>query len=426
MAQQLPDRPPPQKGAPASRLSPVAAELLKAAETRLAAARGKVDETAKRAQAGAATEQELVEAKAAFAEAEANLAAVSQQANHEKIETALRRRVTVTFDDTPVRRAVELLQQGGPLDLRVDPKAPDATITLRAQDETLEAILGAIGEQTGLAVEPDRLGFVLREQPSLALDAPAPSPERSKLLEALGRPVDVQMKDATVTQAAEALSKASGTPITVDEGIKTEKRVTAEAHGIPLRSVLEAIARPLSVMIAPGPDSKGVILKAWPSLEVNGERTVVAGRSSPWSNEWGPVPPGGFELMNWIRAGGTRGVGDFFPSPSPGPRTSASGRATGVYMAPNGVSAWGSVGGAVSVSASGNLVIVAEPGSGPNGERGFWLTVYRLEGGNLEKVASSFHQSAGARQPAAPKAGRTPGADVPAPPKGTGTSAPGP
>src|SRR5207244_1749469 len=148
----------------------------------------------------------------------------------------------------------------------------------------------------GVNVQPERLGFVLKQLPPLQLDPTYPTPERARLLESLERSVDVQMRDATVTQAAESLAKASGVAITVDPGVTMEKRVTAEAHGVPLRAVLEAIARQLGVMIAPAAESKGVILKPWPSLEVNGDRTVLAGPSAPWSADWGMVPG-----SSWMR-----------------------------------------------------------------------------------------------------------------------------
>jgi hypothetical protein len=37
--------------------------------------------------------------------------------------------------------------------------------------------------------------------------------------------------------------------------------------------------------------------------------------------------------------------------------------------------------------------VTAQPGIGPQGEPGVWLTVYRLEGNQLRKVGSTFDRA---------------------------------
>jgi len=382
-----------------------ASDALKVAEARVAAARAKLDESQKRVDTGVATAQELREAKVALEEANANLAEARRRAEQEKVAAALQERVTVNINDQPLRSAVRLLTDSARLTIRVDNKVPDPRVTLRADNVPLESILDAIGEQTGLTVEREPLGFVFKEQPSLAIGGSSPySPERAKLFESMERAVDVQMRDATVSQAAESLSKASGIPITVDKAVTTEKRVTAEAHGVPMRAVLEAIVRQLDLMIAPSGDSKGIVLKPWPSMEVNGTRTVLAGMSAPWSEEWGNVPAIG--VMRLFRLGS--GAGTVVAPPGPANGT------TSIYRQWLGAAPAGLAGaGPLALTASGNLVIVAEPGPGGRGERGFWLTVYRLDGSNLQKVGSTFHRS-----PEAPRNAPAPG--------GAGAGAAGP
>jgi hypothetical protein len=39
------------------------------------------------------------------------------------------------------------------------------------------------------------------------------------------------------------------------------------------------------------------------------------------------------------------------------------------------------------------MVVTAQPGAGPQGEAGVWLTIYRLEGNQLKKVGSTFDRT---------------------------------
>src|SRR5437773_5724549 len=100
--------------------------------------------------------------------------------------------------------------------------------------------------------------------------------------------------------------------------------------------------------------------------------------------------------MRILRTTRNGSAANLFAPPVGGSRTLTPRPGTSVYTAPSiaGMQAWSSPGpGGVALTASGNLVVLAEPGPGPHGERGLWLTVYRLEGANLEKVTSTFHQT---------------------------------
>jgi hypothetical protein len=46
-----------------------------------------------------------------------------------------------------------------------------------------------------------------------------------------------------------------------------------------------------------------------------------------------------------------------------------------------------------------NKIVVSEPGSGPNGARGVWLTVYKIKTGKLVVVGSTFYKSHGPARP---------------------------
>ncbi len=120
-----------------------------------------------------------------------------------------------------------------------------------------------------------------------------------RLLAPFKRPVSVEMKDATLRQAAQALSKVSGTAILVDESVPEGPRLRLTARGVALGAVLEAIAAPLNLELTSAP--AGLRITRWPSLKVNEDVTVFTGPHAPWSEEliqeWGFRPTfgaGGF------------------------------------------------------------------------------------------------------------------------------------
>ena len=158
------------------------------------------------------------------------------------------------------------------------------------------------------------------------------------------RPVSVDLRDATVRQAAEALSKVAGMEISVDESVPETTRLKVQAKGVALGAILEAIAEPAGLELAPSP--KGIKITSWPTLKVNEDVTVFTGQFAPWADEmvqrWGFRPsfgggqraflarPGfGVELPGL--PGGAPGAalvaplggGIGGPAPEPGPQPSA-------------------------------------------------------------------------------------------------------
>ena len=112
----------------------------------------------------------------------------------------------------------------------------------------------------------------------------------------LQKKVDVKFDNATVKQAAEALSKASGVRIRVDDDIPTETRLTVEARKIRLATVLESVARQAGLIIEPvnldGNGDLGATLTVPPMLRVNDKVQRFSASSSPWSAAWGTPPTG--------------------------------------------------------------------------------------------------------------------------------------
>ncbi|MBC8143732.1 MAG: hypothetical protein H7Y38_20065 [Armatimonadetes bacterium] len=112
----------------------------------------------------------------------------------------------------------------------------------------------------------------------------------------LQKKVDVKFENATVKQAAEALSKASGVKIQVDDDIPAETRLTVEARKIRLATVLESVAKQAGLIIEPinldeGGDL-GVSLTMPPMLRVNDKVQRFPSSPSPWSAAWGTPPTG--------------------------------------------------------------------------------------------------------------------------------------
>ncbi|MGV3725038.1 MAG: hypothetical protein ACO1SX_29410 [Actinomycetota bacterium] len=220
----------------------------------------------------------------------------------------------------------------------------------------------------------------------------------------------IDLQNATVRQAAEALSRATRVAIQVDAQVPENLRLTVSARGITLGAVLEAVARQASLKVAPA--NGGVAITTWPMVDVNGQIQVFKGPWAPWATEWGQLP-GNLSTNGWSFPGEPEGAAATDPDAgigfapggvglpmvggAPGgypglasgqpislfPRDSAAGQTT-----PRGRSAAT----AASLTALGDRQIaLAEPGRGPAGQPGVWIAVYRLEGTLLKKIATAFH-----------------------------------
>ncbi|HEY3412926.1 MAG TPA: hypothetical protein VGM51_07705 [Armatimonadota bacterium] len=203
----------------------------------------------------------------------------------------------------------------------------------------------------------------------------------SQRMKKLASPVDVQLKDATVEQTAQALSRGSGVSIRVDSSVPKKTRITLEARRVALSTVLEAIARQADLLIVP--DGEGVLLQARPSLSVNGEDQIHSIRNWPWSSGWGALPPGagGLSAFAMPYLGG--------PAVSKAPSFVES-----FLSAPKGSSADTGV----AVTSVQDHIVVAEPGVNAKGEQGTWLTVYRLQGEDLVESSVTFHKAHGSTE----------------------------
>lgn len=248
-------------------------------------------------------------------------------------------------------------------------------------------------------------------------------PEQQQRMAGLRRPVVVQLRDASVKQAAQALSQAPGVPIGVDDRVPADLRLTMDVQGVPLITVLEAIGRQTNLMIAADPQSaKGFVLKPWPSMEIQSgppgaglpggdssasPKQVFAGPYAPWSDELGPlVGAWSNSLSSALWRSSATLLGSASVAPGSVLLTRPSPYAPSVQESPNlldgkqfpwvaGSTGWtGARMGPLALTAVGDrMVVTAQPGTGPQGEPGVRLTVYRLEGNQLRKVGSTFDRA---------------------------------
>ena len=235
------------------------------------------------------------------------------------------------------------------------------------------------------------------------------------------QPVAVELKNASVRQAATALSKAMQVPIDIQVDVPDTLRLTVQARGVSFGAVLQAIAKQANLKISPG--DRGIVLTSWPMVLINDQLQVFKGAWAPWSSEWGILPgyqtsdgwdfPGEAEpLRNGIAIYGpvdppaavsppaSSGVRTTPGLPSPDPLV--GGYSTAVPGTPFGTpdgglgrsnrSVTSSAAMGISVAALGERTIaVSEPGRGTEGQFGAWITVYRIDGAQLKKIAAGFH-----------------------------------
>lgn len=241
----------------------------------------------------------------------------------------------------------------------------------------------------------------------LALDDAKKAEQRQAQLARLLQSVDVELKNASLEQAAQSLSKAGSLPVHVDPAEAKDAHITLSARRAQLRAVLEALARNLGLRIDPSSDG-GVELHLWPEVVVNGQKQIYAD-PSPWSAGWGAsLSSLAYPSQNNVTGNGLVPSGSAIRRESPqnpvadrtqnsvatNPNNSVAAQQANNSLTLNSgqfrIAPSGLLQG-VSIAAVGDAVIVAEPGRGPHGEPGAWLTVYVLAGMDLVRRSATFH-----------------------------------
>ncbi|HVK06336.1 MAG TPA: hypothetical protein VM490_22895 [Armatimonadaceae bacterium] len=225
--------------------------------------------------------------------------------------------------------------------------------------------------------------------------------------------VDVKFTDATVKQAARALSDASGVAIAVEDSVPDTTRLTVEARRVRLVTVLESMAEQANVIIEPDErgGKLGIRLVSPPMLKVNEKETKFIRQNSPWSPLWGTPPTRRYYFADALSAVGGGGAYRAVIPPMP-PMTinaadidktvrealakaaQAQSLAPGTARSSTAVVRAGD-GKSVTISVNNDTVIVTEPGKNDKGEAGVWMTVYKFDKDKKEMVKSSsmFHKT---------------------------------
>jgi hypothetical protein len=276
--------------------------------------------------------------------------------------------------------------------------------------------------------------------------------QRSARMADLQRPIDVELRSATVKDAARSISQASGMPVEVDPAVSSETRLSVVARGVPMATILDSIARQAGLLIYP--QENGVALKPAPALEVNGQRIEYLTPFAPWSSEWGTNPAssvgyGGYRTLT----GALQSAGDprdyrvqlspgegLAPSTPAAPGSAGSGQgllrstppsaatapgglslapaapsaaapqvsqppATSVYLDREGLAISAPMAGSTPrllipdgapssvalASLGGSSFVLAHPSTTPEGQPAVMLTVYRLDGNRIHVISTTLH-----------------------------------
>ncbi|HEU4753028.1 MAG TPA: hypothetical protein VFU47_07955, partial [Armatimonadota bacterium] len=218
----------------------------------------------------------------------------------------------------------------------------------------------------------------------------------------------------------DTLSKASGVSIRTEPGVPDDLRLSIQARGVTMGAVLDLIGQQANLKI--GRQGDAITLSPWPTLEVNGQTQVYRAASAPWAGEWGQLPEfvmarqTGFASGQPVREGpGMPGFGGFGGGLG-GVPAAAGAMGPQMGMMPGFPGPRAPAGPPALTALGDHMVVIAEPGAGPEGEPGYWLTVYRLEGQQLRRLGSSFHRPPHPGPAPAGAPGAPPGSLVPPPP----------
>lgn len=215
----------------------------------------------------------------------------------------------------------------------------------------------------------------------------------------LNKPVSFECSGASLSSVANALSRVSGTPIQIEENLKSSVALKMATTRIPLYKALEAIAAQADIAL--DRTEEGVILRRWPSIEINGVKQTVE-KVSPWSPAWDELP----FLKPGLSTNGT--LDSTYQQVLANINLKKSQQAAKNYpYTPLGASFNAPVGGGMEMQANqiggvivtlrgNNEIVLTEPANF-KGKTGYWISIYRSNGKSLDLLQSSFAVSARSR-----------------------------
>jgi hypothetical protein len=235
-------------------------------------------------------------------------------------------------------------------------------------------------ERSQQGIDELRAAIALRK--SLLAQAPR--------LAALLRRQDIDVEGASIASVAKILSSRRGVTVKVDPRVPATLLCTIRAEGVPLATILETMAEQYQLMLAPEPE--GVVIRRWPSLELNGTRQAARGKLAPWSDDWGIRPT--FFLNDFTPAG--------MPS-DPKVRMDAAilpiagSMAMSMSLLREGITSSDGAGSIGLTALGDHTFVTARAGKGPRGEAGTWFTVFQVDGVEVKRFFTVFDPARGER-----------------------------
>jgi hypothetical protein len=287
-------------------------------------------------------------------------------------------------DDTPVWISSDEVKAVSPKAAQIELESQIRILELKMQQAQAELDQTEIMVKAGTAKASDLgpLKVKLAEAKAKLAKAKKGMVVAQRLL-ALSQPIDIELDNARIQDAADLLSRISTMGIKVDGAVPRTITVTTTAKGVPLGTALEMIANSANLSIDVNEEG-GLTFKVPGKVHVNGRDIDVRGPAWPWKDDLFILGEGNFGPLG--RRWESFSELPLFQDLTLPPGTRLNGL--------EGLGGFTQPGGQPSVTALGsNMLVIAEPGKGPKGEPGLWLTLYSIKNGRFKQTARYFHKS---------------------------------
>jgi hypothetical protein len=273
-----------------------------------------------------------------------------------------------------------------------------------------------------------------------------PGAAADRRLSLLSRTLDVKLEDVSLQQTLDSLSRIIGCPLRAAPTVPANIRIRLTANNTPLGTTLASLTKSTQTMLVP--EEGGITLYPYPSLTVDGQKVNLIDRQAPWSPRWQDLPgyartfadkplntvytlpvtysdfvqtrlfspkQGAMSTVspfniNPVRIGNAeRGEWAVSRSPfniNPVNRSSSdvanqlklkfTDHSAARFTAPRSLAALRTARSStpLALTSLGNdRFVVAEKGVNKAGEAGYYLTIYKLEGKEIEVIGNTFHRA---------------------------------
>lgn len=315
--------------------------------------------------------------------------------HHIPASPELNTKVNLSLGRASLRKTVRALSETSGIYIRLDGVGDeDAQITIVARQIAFASVLEAIANQCNLMIAPSDNGILLEEWPTLDVNGNkkqfvgpnAPWSDEWDRPEVVrkwqrSKSVSARQSGVTVTQVLPSPATVQGGPTDpVVGGPDTQARPGSSVTLAPSTTPLPTLQS------GQGPET-GVPL----TLQNPGGQPLQPGQGPATTPPVFTGQPAQLPGQDFQANPGAPGQPGFAP-PTPAPGFQEGFPGMGSSDSPR-YALRGTLSLMVTALSERSFVI-AEPGLGPKGEVGVYLTVYRLEGNSLREVSSVFHKSA--------------------------------